>query len=157
MDTIFCLTLASSLKIFADAPPPNYSSILSKKEIRRQKRIERRKLRKTRRQQRRIKRLKKFLNSRLGRWILRKLLKKHPEGSKLRGSGKQRFWHLLFADGLIYYAVGALLLGFLVQGAPDHILTTILLWIVMAGVIYLCLLFIRGLGILFRKFVGLIW
>lgn len=74
---IYCLILTSSLKTLADAPSPNYSSILSKKEIRRQKRAERRKLRKIRRQQRRIKRLKNFLNSRFGRWVLRKFAKKN--------------------------------------------------------------------------------
>lgn len=73
---IFCLVLISSLSTFADAPPPNYSSILSKKEIRKQKRTEKRKLHKIRRQQRRIKRLKKFLNSRFGRWVLRRFIKK---------------------------------------------------------------------------------
>ena len=65
---ILLLTCLST--IYADAPPPNYSSVLSKKEIRRQKRIERRKLRKTRRQQRRIKRVEKFLKSRRGKWFL---------------------------------------------------------------------------------------
>lgn len=67
---ILVLLLTSILTTYADAPPPGYPSILSKKEIRRQKRAERRKLRKAKRQQRRKKRVAKFLKSRRGKWFL---------------------------------------------------------------------------------------
>ncbi|OJJ23517.1 hypothetical protein BKI52_03905 [marine bacterium AO1-C] len=64
------LFLIITLPTYADAPPPNNPSDLSKKEFRRQQRTERRRLRKIKRQQRRIKRIKRFLNSRRGQRFL---------------------------------------------------------------------------------------
>ena len=92
---------------YADAPPNKPLKALSKKEIRIQKRLERREARKIKRQKRKIKRAKRFLNSRLGKWLMKKAIKKTEKRARSKSDERHKLWKL----SLIFLLLGVVLFG----------------------------------------------
>lgn len=74
---IIILSFSMSLSVYADAPNQTRQK-LTKKELRVQRRLEKRQARKLRRRQRKIKRVERFLKSKLGKNLLHKTIKKSP-------------------------------------------------------------------------------
>ena len=70
------LLILNPLLVWADAPPTQSQEALSRQEIRRQKRIQRREARKLRRRQRRMSKARRFLRSRAGKRLQRRLYEK---------------------------------------------------------------------------------
>ena len=96
--------------VYADAPPAKPLKTLSKKEIRLQKRLKRREARKLRKRARKIKRVKRFLNSRLGKWMIKKALR----NTKKKVIDREEFWKaslILLAIGVGLLIVFVLILG----------------------------------------------
>lgn len=101
---------------YADAPPHKPLKALSKKEIRIQKRLERREARKIKRRKRKIKRAKRFLNSRIGKWLLKRQLLRAEKQHKRKSDRRRKLWKASLVFLLV--GLGVLLIALVVAGLP---------------------------------------
>ena len=94
---LIILCLFTSLSAYADAPNPTTPP--TPKELRLQKRLKKRSARKLRRQQRKLKRVNRFLKSRLGKWLLKRALRKASNRKK----------KIVLIIGLVFLLIGGLM------------------------------------------------
>jgi small-conductance mechanosensitive channel len=95
---IIILSFFMSLSVYADAPNQTRQK-LTQKELRAQRRLEKRQARKLRRRQRKIKRVERFLKSRLGKWLLKRALRKASNRKK----------KIVLTIGLVLLLIGGLM------------------------------------------------